>query len=139
MSLNLGSRTFSISWLCGLSSKYIRPFMVDTRTSVQESLDMSSTILLKNFEIVREGITSQNWLRIRQSPSIATVRISGQSSMRSLSSKKYCFSSRGSLTSFVTSGSSRGNKSNRRCKELWRTLEFATCQTVMTSDKNGNV
>lgn len=115
MQPNLGRRTFIISWLCGFSSKYMIPFTVDSLTSLHKSFDIESIIFVKIFVITREGISSQNKFRMRQEPSTATALTSGQSSRRSFSNKKNCLSNKVSFTSFVTSGSSSGNKSKNRC------------------------
>lgn len=127
---NLGRSTLRTSWDWGFPSKYIIPFTVENLTSVQESQVIWSKILVIVFVMVSEGITSQNKWRIRQQPSTATTLTSGHSSINSFSKRKNCFSSSVSLSSFVESGSSRGNMSRSKCNAFWRTFEFATCQKL---------
>ena len=87
----------------------------------------SSKYFDRSFTVIVDGTTSQNRRRIRQAPSTATERTSGQSSTSNFSRSTNCFSSKLSFSSFDASGSSKGNMSNSRSNALRRTFEFATC------------
>ena len=123
-----GRRAFDNSWLAGLSSKYVMPCRTAHLTEALDlSRDVSSISLERSFTVVVGDTTSQNNLRIRQTPSTAVILMSGHGSVNNFSKKTNCLSNRMPFSSFEAFGSSKGNISISKSNAFRRTFELATC------------